>query len=102
MPWQPEDWNDLPVDHWVASRCEPHHVLAVRELLHALPGREQKTIAVLCRGRESLALVSTSFGRLLTLDPELSIQDVREWAPFTASEPVERLVDGLRRAGLPE
>ena len=39
---------------------------------------------------------------LLTLDPDLSIGSVREWAPFTTAEPLKRLLDGLRQAGLPE
>jgi TolB-like protein/Flp pilus assembly protein TadD len=39
---------------------------------------------------------------LLTLDPGLSIGRVREWVPFTTREPLERLLDGLRQAGLPE
>jgi hypothetical protein len=39
---------------------------------------------------------------ILTLDPALSIDRVREWVPFTTAEPLERMVDGLRLAGLPE
>ena len=49
-----------------------------------------------------LADAEWEIAELRTLDPELSIGSVREWAPFTTTEPLERLLDGLRQAGLPE
>ncbi|MGH6903671.1 MAG: tetratricopeptide repeat protein [Geminicoccaceae bacterium] len=49
-----------------------------------------------------LADAEWEVSELLTLDPGLSIASVREWVPFTAPEPRERMVSGLRKAGLPE
>jgi adenylate cyclase len=37
---------------------------------------------------------------LLTLDPDFSLEDVPEVAPYKDSEPLGRLLDGLRKAGL--
>jgi adenylate cyclase len=49
-----------------------------------------------------LADAEWEVAELLTLDPGLSIASVREWVPFTAPEPLGRMVSGLRKAGLPE
>jgi len=49
-----------------------------------------------------LADAEWEVAELLTLDPGLSLQHVREWAPFTHPEPLGHLLDGLRSAGLPE
>jgi hypothetical protein len=51
---------------------------------------------------DRLADAEWEVAELLTLDPGLSIGSVREWVPFTAPEPLERMVSGLRKAGLPE
>jgi adenylate cyclase len=80
---------------------------AINALTHAV---ERNPASVI--GRVFLAAGYANLGRLaeaewevaevLTLDPGVSLQDVREWAPFTTPMPRDRLLDGLRRAGLPE
>jgi hypothetical protein len=41
-------------------------------------------------------------GRLLAIDPKLTIAGYREYAHFMSPEVLELLVTGLRLAGLPE
>jgi len=49
------------------------------------------------RPKVLLDTLSWQVAEILTLDSDLSIQHIREWAPFTTPEPRERLLDGLRR-----
>jgi adenylate cyclase len=39
---------------------------------------------------------------ILTLDPGFSLGQVPELAPYQDPEPLNRLLDGLRKAGLPD
>jgi TolB-like protein len=43
-----------------------------------------------------------AMARLRELDPALRIANVRDWAPLRRPEDLERLEDGLQKAGLPE
>ncbi len=43
-----------------------------------------------------------AMARLRELDPALHIANVRDWAPLRRPEDLEKLEDGLRKAGLPE
>ena len=40
--------------------------------------------------------------RLRQIDPALRISTVRNWVPFRRAEDLEKLQEGLRRAGLSE
>src|SRR5262245_43380379 len=69
---------------------QPNHGPAARvaAVSHALAGRPEKAAKAMARVRE--------------LDPELRISDVGDRFPFRRPEDQERLVEGLRRAGVPE
>jgi TolB-like protein len=62
--------------------------LRVAAASYALAGR-------LVEARKAMA-------RLRELDPAFCVSNVKDWVPFRRSEHLTRLVDGLRKAGLPE
>jgi hypothetical protein len=43
-----------------------------------------------------------SLARLRQLDPMLRLSNLREQMPFRRAEDLARLMDGLRKAGLPD
>ena len=49
-----------------------------------------------------LAEAQKTMTRLRELDPAFGVSNVKDWVPFRRSEHLTRLVDGLRKAGLPE
>jgi hypothetical protein len=54
------------------------------------------------RGRPSYREARAELGRILAIDPKLTIAGFREYAHFEAREVLELYVAGLRLAGLPE
>lgn len=39
---------------------------------------------------------------LREIDPEMRVQNVKDWVPFRQPDDLKRLQEGLRTAGLPE
>jgi adenylate cyclase len=94
---------NIAVAHLVARRFEQAIEWADRAL-HDQPrtvvGMRAKVVALAHLGR--LDEARAELGRLLAIDPKLTIAGFREQAVYLAPEVLELYVDGLRLAGLPE
>ncbi len=71
------------------------------ELLPEFPGG-WRHLAVGTAHLGNLDAARTAIDELLRLVPHESIGRVRTMVPLTRAEDVERFLDGLRKAGLPE
>ena len=72
----------------MSLRERPNYLAAIRELAaaHAMAGRA--------------AEAHKAIERLRQIDPALRVSTVRNWVPFRRAEDLEKLQEGLRRAGL--
>ena len=69
MPWRPEDWNEWPVERWVAAFRDDAAMRAVREILLRLPERERQTVLELTRGPSAWAtFLEARFARRVEVD----------------------------------
>jgi adenylate cyclase len=102
-----------PLAFFYASNIAAAHLAARRfeqtiewtdRALHEQPRMVQamrlKTVALAHLGH--LDEARAALGRVLAIDPELTIAGFREYAHFLAPELLELYVTGLRLAGLPE
>lgn len=73
-----------------ATRENPNHSLTNRiaAASYALAGRQQDA--------------EKAAGRLLQIDPSFRVSNLKDYVPLRQHEDLERLSDGLRKAGLPE
>jgi tetratricopeptide (TPR) repeat protein len=73
-----------------ALRQRPTYLASIRELAaaNALAGR--------------LSEAQKAMARLRQLDPTRRVSTVKDWVPLRRPNDLERLQEGLRKAGLPE
>lgn len=73
-----------------ALRERPNYLAAIRELAaaHAMAGRAGDA--------------QKAMNRLRQIDPGMRVSTVKDWVPFRRADDLEKLQDGLRKAGLPD
>ena len=93
----------LAVAHLVTCRYEEAINWADRSLA-AQPGYRSalRVKAACCAHLDRLAEARDCLGRLLELEPGLTISRIKASYPYLSSEILDRYMEGLRRAGLPE
>jgi TolB-like protein len=89
--------------HFIAGRYDEASLWAEkasREGPNYLPGIRDLAAANALAGRHLEA--QKAMARLRALDPALRISAIKDWIPIRRPDDLARLIDGLRKAGLPE
>jgi TolB-like protein/class 3 adenylate cyclase/Flp pilus assembly protein TadD len=93
----------LAIAHFVAGRYDDASLWAskaLQERANYLPAIRELAASKALSGRESEA--QAAMARLREIDPAMRVSTVKEWLPFRRPDDLERLKNGLRKAGLPE
>jgi tetratricopeptide (TPR) repeat protein len=89
--------------HFVAGRYDDASTWAekaLQERAYYLPAIRDLAAARALSGHQAEA--KAAMDKLRRIDPAMRVATVKEWLPFRRPDDLARLVDGLRRAGLPE
>jgi adenylate cyclase len=94
-------FNPLGRSYFMLGRYEDA-IDAFQEGLRRNPSAQSQRMFLAASYAEAGRLPEAEWevAELLTLDPDFSLAQVPEVAPFKDPEPLERLLDGLRKAGL--